>query len=305
MMTKKEELLEKYDNNKLKLCGNDIEFICREVWARKNKKKILDFLLDSEDPGYQRIGKEIKKNGVSTFPYAFFKSYSGHNIECYFDKDQAMWYVIAQNGKRLYLKKEYKTKFRAQRYYKNLLAEQDILSPHCYCTESFFPESDSIIVDIGGAEGFFAVEHLDVAKHIYVFECNPSWIEAMNVSFKDYCDKVTIIPKYVSNRDDDEHISIDSFIKEHSLEEEKIFFKIDAEGSEPLIIAGGDKYFGSANNYKIALCTYHQAWHEEAFKRYFSDCIVEASSSYMLYYYDFMLKEPYLRKGLLRIETKN
>ena len=184
---------------------------------------------------------------------------------------------------------------------KNILLEQDKHSPHRYTTEEFHPQKDSVILDIGGAEGFFPIDYIDAVKKVYIFECSNEWIQALKKTYKNYKDKVVIIKKFVSSYSDDTHISLDDFIKEKHLENDNLFIKIDAEGSEPDIIKGGSFLFSSKQSIQLALCVYHCAWHEKYFRKLFHNWNICSSNGYMLYYYDFYFSEPYVRTGVLRI----
>jgi hypothetical protein len=114
---------------------------------------------------------------------------------------------------------------------------------------------------------------------------------------------VEIIGKKVSGHTDNDHISIDDFIRDNHLENEDIFIKIDAEGCEPEIIQGLEKTIDSKTKLHLALCLYHSAEHEKIFSEIFKDYKTEISQGYMLYYYDFDIAEPYLRRGIMRVST--
>jgi hypothetical protein len=57
---------------------------------------------------------------------------------------------------------------------------------------------------------------------------------------------------------------------------------------------------------KIALCTYHQHDDEQEFSALLENAgyVVNPSAGYMIFYYDKKLKEPYLRRALIRGEKK-
>ena len=44
-------------------------------------------------------------------------------------------------------------------------------------------------------ESFLLENYVDVASKIYLFECDPVWIEALEKTFEPYKDKVVIVPK--------------------------------------------------------------------------------------------------------------
>lgn len=284
----------------VKLAQNDFEFIYCEIKKRFIKNKVVSFLSKENDSEKKEIAKYISDNGMSVFPYPYVNNYKLQNVEAKKDSDAGMFY-IQRNGRRLYMKKSYTSMFRAKRYYNNILIEQDEASPHCYVSDTFAPEAGSVILDIGGAEGFFPFDYLDMVDKVYIFECSDEWIEALEKTYADYKDKVIIINKFVSDFTDASHITIDDFVQQYNLDGKKIFIKIDAEGSEPNIIRGARKTLNKIKNIRLALCTYHCARHEALFRKLFKNWHVETSDGYMLYYYDFNFREPYLRRGILRL----
>lgn len=283
-----------------KLADRDFEFIEREINIRIKKKSVIDYLNKSDNAEFNAISAFLKHNTISVFPYEFTKNYKISDVKAEVDNSTGLIYINTDKGK-MYMKRSYTNIFRAKRYYKNILLEQDKASPHRYTTDIFAPKDNSIIIDIGGAEGFFGLQYLDLAKKIYIFECDPLWIEAIKHTYSEHLDKVEIIPKFVSNINDDSHISLDKFIKEKNIEGESVFVKIDAEGSEPLIIKGAKNWLDTKPNVMIALCVYHASDHEEYFRKKFDNWKIENSDGYMLYYYDYNFSKPFLRRGILRI----
>lgn len=284
----------------VRLAQNDFEFIYCEIKKRFMKNKVISFLSQENDSEKKAIAKYISENGMSVFPYPYVNNYKLQNVEAKKDSDADMFY-IQRNGRRLYMKKTYTSMFRAKRYYNNILLEQDEASPHRYVSDTFAPEAGSVILDIGGAEGFFPFDWLDTVDKVYIFECSDEWIEALTKTYADYKDKVVIINKFVSDFTDASHITIDDFVQQHNLGDKKLFIKIDAEGSEPNIIRGGRKTLNKIKNVRLALCIYHCAKHEALFRNLFKNWRIETSNGYMLYYYDFNFTEPYLRRGILRL----
>lgn len=80
---------------------------------------------------------------------------SNTNLLIFLSKDKTSnLYFTNYHNFDIYLKPAFTNKYRAARYFKNILLEQDTQSPHRYTTEEFHPQKDSVILDIGGAEGF-------------------------------------------------------------------------------------------------------------------------------------------------------
>ena len=292
------------DNNNL--ACNDFEFINREIWARIHKNKIIDKIKNvQDDPDIKSVVEYMSKKGISVFPYEFTADYKIDDIVVRKDKDNKLFYTITKNNHKIYLKKKYKTAFRARRYISNIYMEQDINSPHKYITNGFEPEAGSIIIDIGGAEGFFALDYIDIIKHVYIFECDPDWIEALEYTYKEYEDKITIIKKMVTDYTDDTHICLNDFIKEHNLYDDNLYIKIDAESSEIKILDGANDALKKLLRCHIFVCSYHKQDDELNIRKRLEGWTIQPSTGYMLYYYDYDFKEPYVRHGVLRCRNYN
>lgn len=278
----------------------------RTIIRRKNiRRKILKYyssLPESEINNEQlEVLKFLESNALETFPYPFFSNYSPGNIDVHFDENNKLHYVIHE-GKKLYFKRRW-SKNRIRKGYSNLLREQDPLSAHRYLDGDFDVSGDEVIADVGAAEGNFSLSVIDRVKKIYIFEYNSSWIEALEATFSPWKDKVEIISKMVSDKDDEKNITLDTFIKEH---DEITFLKVDVDGAEQKVISNSNKLLESRRPLKIALCTYHKNDDEAIF----TDILqlkgfkVSASRGYMVYYFDKKMKAPYLRRGLLRAVRK-
>ena len=154
-----------------KLAQNDLEFILCELSGRLKKKKIINYLARQDNPDYMKIAKYLNDNKVNVFPYKFTEQYKSSDISIKKDKTSNLYFTNYHNFD-IYLKPAFTNKYRAARYFKNILLEQDTQSPHRYTTEEFHPQKDSVILDIGGAEGFFPIDYIDAVKKVYIFECS-------------------------------------------------------------------------------------------------------------------------------------
>jgi len=253
-----------------------------EVELNDDQKEILDFL---------------ETNQVRIFPYPFHDNYSPDKIDVKYDSVKSMHFVM-HDGKRLYFKKRWGST-RIKRAYSDLSREQDPGSPHRYLTDKFVIGENDVIADIGAAEGNFSLSVIEKAKKIYLFEYDREWIEALQATFAPWQEKVEIIGKYVSNRNDDSHIRFDTFFKE---KRDVTFLKIDVDGSESEVLEGCENILGDGSRLRIALCTYHKNDEEKEFTEKLErhGFTVTPSKGYMINYYDKKLKAPWLRRGLIR-----
>jgi hypothetical protein len=249
------------------------------------------------DQEQREVIKFLETSPVRIFPYSFYDNYSEEDIEVFRDEKRKMHYVI-QDGKRLYFKKRWSIK-RIKKAYSILQREQDIESPHRYLTSAFTIGKDDVIADIGSAEGNFSLSVINKVKKIYLFEYNREWVNALKATFAPWADKVEIINRYVSDRDDESHIRFDTFFKSHK---DVNFLKIDVDGAESNVLTGCDTVFRDVKTFKVALCTYHKNQDEKEFtqllKGYGFD--VNPSQGYMINYHDKNIQYPYLRRGLIR-----
>jgi len=230
------------------------------------------------------------KYGLTPYPYPFILEYKKMPIKCFFDEQLKMHYVI-HSGKKLYFQKSYREK-EIILLYKDLLIEQDEHSPHQY-VKNINRLKGKILLDIGAAEALFSLEAIELVNHVYIFECDENWIEALNATFAPWKNKVAIIRKYVSDINDENNITIDHFLEDK--EKTNLFFKMDIEGYESAALRGASNTLKKAPDIDFAICTYHRK--EDA------DEIAKTLQSYHL---DYEQTDGYLcygndlRKAILR-----
>lgn len=264
------------------------------------RKRIPDF--HEVDPTYcsdeerKEVVEFIKHQGVKIFPYHFTDHYDQSSIVVHRDPSSGLKYV-EQDGKRLYFKRRWSAA-RIQRSFHDLSMEQDPQSPHRYLTTSFNLCSNDVVADFGAAEGNFSLAVIDQVKKVYLFESDPEWIEALEITFKPWRDKVEIVPKFVSDKNDDKHCTGDDFFANKPIS----FLKIDVDGGERKLLKGLRRTLLQSGPMKIALCTYHQQEDQQEFTELliWSGFAVTPSSGYMIFYYDKLLRAPFLRRGLIR-----
>ena len=206
---------------------------------------------------------------------------------------------IVRNGRRLYGKRNWsKEKFRG--YYAGLIIEQDKESPHCYISDNDrLPKNGGVLADIGTAEGIFALDMIDYFDKIYLFECDPEWIEPLNRTFEKYRDKIEIVKSYVGEKDnpDERMITLDGFFKDKDLS----YVKADIEGAEEKLLIGAEKTLKTKVE-QILLCAYHNPRDKEAITGYLSEYgfSYNINKGYMIYsHIDRCYKFPMLRRGII------
>jgi len=271
-----------------------------EKWVIR--KQILEYY-KSEDKYPEELStplKYIRKNGLKVLPYSFIEKYKPEKIDVCIDHDCNLRYVT-HCGYKLYYPCEM-GKHLIRHTYAMVQCEQDKESPHFYLSESFEISPDSIIIDVGTAEGNFSLSVAEKAKRIYLFEMGEQWKEPLEKTFEPWKDKVKVINKYVSDTDSDNTIKLDTFLAEEKIGDENIFIKLDVDGAEAQVLEGAKNTFAK-KNIKIVICTYHKQNDHEEFSAIMRDkgYTVETSQGYMLFHYDG-LDAPYFRRGIIRCQ---
>ena len=208
------------------------------------------WLPDTEE---NRIYAFMGRHGIAQCPYSFTLKYKKMPIHILWDDQQAMYYVL-HSGKRLYFPSSFNKK-SIESTYRNLLLEQDPNSPHLYVSDINRLKGKTLL-DIGTAEGIFTLEAIELINHAYLFECDEIWIAALNATFEPWKEKVTIIPKYVNDINDENNITIDTFLE--GKDKANLFLKMDIEGSEQAALKGAKKLLNEAKDLDYSICTYHQ-----------------------------------------------
>ena len=87
--------------------------------------------------------------------------------------------------------------------------------PHHYA-DSVEEFRGKTLLDIGSAEGFTALDTIEVTRFVYLFEYEDKWIEALQATFEPWKEKTMIVKKYISDHDDDVNAALDNFLKDKS-----------------------------------------------------------------------------------------
>ncbi|MDD6081389.1 MAG: hypothetical protein PUB89_00895 [Oscillospiraceae bacterium] len=261
------------------------------------KNKVIRYLEKSSISDVQPVIAKLKNSfKLSVFPYNYVNEYYSKKIDVYKDKTCGLFYVMDE-GRKLYFSKKFRFKFHVRNYYRNLCIEQDKRSPHCYTSDTFSVDNDSVLLDVGAAEGIFALRNIEKVSQVYCFECDESWIEALEHTFSFCRDKVHIIRKFVSDKDDEQNMTLDSM----NSSGKSYFVKLDIEGMETVALSKSMKFIRNADCVRLSVCTYHKSSHLREISEMFKNSITEVSDGYMFFYYDKEFSEPYIRRGILRI----
>lgn len=269
------------------------------------KLKIRKFLKRQPVPEMRKMVPFVKVKKL--YPYEFTKKYSPKKIKVYKDSDCGLFYVL-HNGKRLYARRNMKDKVTVQKWYNALICEQDKESPHCYLlNEDRFPLKNSVVAELGSAEGMFSLDVIEYVKKIYLFESNKEWMEALNHTFAPYKEKVEIVNRLVGDSSKGDMICLDDFFKDKEIN----YIKADIEGWEEAMLLGANRILNEKIK-QIVLCVYHKQTSEKDITSFLTErgYNIDVNPHYMIFWYTEgftgkPLEEPYLRHGVLYAEKNN
>lgn len=216
----------------------------KEYWEYKHFPEL-------DDPEIQKVIEYIdKKQRISLLNYDFVDEYSALQVEVLFDMNCQMFYV-PYKGRKMYFPKDWDEE-KVIHYYRSVVAEQDKRSPHCYTHADYEISHGDVVVDVGAAEGIFALDIIDMAKKVYLIEADQEWVEALQQTFKDDSEKVKIIRGFADCVAEGERITLDSLLME-----EVNYIKMDIEGYEKPALLGAKRLLQESNQIKCAICAYH------------------------------------------------
>lgn len=202
------------------------------------------------------------------------------------------WPFVKYHGKKLYMPKNMSND-EIVAYLRSIEIEQDSRSAHCY-----FPYhtemKNKVVVDIGGAEGNFALDYIEEIDRLYIFETDDKWIVPLSKTFEPWKEKVTIIQKFVG--DGTNHtIKLDDYF---SYGERIDIIKMDVEGAEAMVLKGSQQILATYEDVIVLVCLYHSGNDEREIKNLLSGYECKYRPGCMFFLWERPLSEPYLRKGV-------
>lgn len=226
-----------------------------------------------------------------------------YNVQ--FDRENGDFPYIDFKGKRMYFPKNYRFKKDGDKLYLINVLEGDQYpgSPHLYIEGSHKICQGDVIVDAGVAEGNFALTYIDLVSKAYLIESNREWLDALELTFKPYKQKVVFVPKYLSDEDTENSITLDTVVHGSKID----FIKMDIEGAETKALLGGIKTLQD-NMTRLSVCTYHRKRDLE-----YIDFIlrslgyeVRPTEGYMFFLYDATIDETLdFRRGVIHAFKKS
>jgi len=213
-------------------------------------------------------------------------------------------YVI-HNGFKLFFPETWNLG-KAQSFYENYMMNERItkvgneIGPHQYQSEDFYVRNGDVLVDVGCAEGLFALDVIDKIKYGYLIENDNIWIEPLRRTFSCFSDKICIVNKTLSNCDSKDSITLKSLLTDHI--DDSIFIKMDIEGGEMDVVKGAERLLGESDKIKIASAVYHRITDADEMSVFFKKIGYDFSFSkgYILTSFLDNTGIPSLRQGIIR-----
>jgi len=271
---------------------------CRLQNQRLNLASLLkDHYKNNGDQEIKEILEYLGKNDVHMLPYRFKEKYSLEDIHVFFDEKVQHSYALIKNN-RVYFPKDMDAKNIKESVQIAFWEQSEEKSPHKYLTNKFDIHDNSVAVLIGASDGIFALSIIHKVKKIYLFETDSRWISALQLSLAPWKDKVEIVNTFVSDTDNGDEITLDSYFKDK--ESTINYIQMDVEGNERKILVGAKNILTQNTDIKVSVCCYHKQFDEKEL----SDILknygfhVFPSYGYMVLWMQ-LLEPPYLRRGVL------
>ena len=275
------------------------KLIHKALLKRAVRNSIFNYYRNVATPNgeIEKVLDYLRKKPVTNFPDSALDKYLPGNIKVFTDHEKGLKYVLL-DGKRLYFKRKW-NKLRIKKAFNGLLKEQDPVCPHCYENGNFKIDEGDVLVDVGAAEGNFALSVIEKVSKVILFESDERWVEALNATFEPWKEKVTIVRKFVGDITNEGFTTLDDYF---AGDEMISFLKIDVEGAEMRLLRGAKRVLQLKHPLKLAICTYHKQEDEKLFTELLNNDGFETSHSdgYILMYHDPKLRPPFLRRGLIR-----
>lgn len=224
------------------------------------KQSLLKRYEACEDAQIQAMLTRIREKDLQVFNYDFADKYEEIKTDVEYDSRCGLYYVWhrgKESGRKLYFARHLDSAEKVEQYYRSLLVEQDIQSPHRYLTDTFDVKEGDVVVDAGVAEGNFALDVIERASKIYLIEADEKWIEALEETFREDREKIVILPRYLTSMTEGQCATLDSLINEPVN-----FIKMDIEGNEWDALLGAAETIRNSQDLKCAVCCYHADFDE-------------------------------------------
>lgn len=260
---------------------------------------ILNSYGHTEDTDILSVLDFLRRRKSEMISYDFIEEYHKLDIPIYFDDEAGYNYTVFRD------KKVYFPAGMSVSAIKNSviigLIEQDSRSPHCYLSDFLGEiEGESAII-CGASDCLFTLSIIEKFKKIYLFEADNRWVAPMRLTLRDYLGKIEIIPKFISNHDNEEKatIRLDTFWKNHNYPKIS-YLQADIENHEINLLRGAEEVLAN-NHLKMSICCYHTHRQKVELEAHLMNAryCVSFSKGYVIVWTDLPLRSPFLRKAVI------
>jgi len=253
----------------LSLCLNMISSLVYELATVEYwKSKHTEFTSE-----IQTVAENIaKKKRIDLINYDFVEEYDNFTTDVY--QDEEGWLFLLYRDHRMYFPLGW-TGDEVVAYIKYIVVEQDGRSPHCYRKDGYGVKYGDVVLDVGGAEGFFALDCLGIASKIVIIEADEGWMAALKRTFAGYLDRVQLVYAYADKESSGNSIAIDDLFADSPVN----YIKMDIEGFEMAALQGAVKTFEKAQDLRCAICAYHRKEDESQIKAFLEGFGYETATS--------------------------
>lgn len=173
------------------------------------------------------------------------------------------------------------------------------ISPHSYQDSAHMVECNDVILDIGCAEALFALDNIEKASKVYLFESLKDWRKPLLLTFAPYKGKTVLVNKLVADKTTRKTTTIADVVQECGSPDSKFFVKMDIEGCERDVIKGNADFFRN-NKVKLSCCCYHRQDDAVVIEKLLKDMgySTRFSEGYMLTPMNG-IHYPYFRRGVI------
>lgn len=264
------------------------------------KLKMMYKYKSSEDSEILDILDYWKDNKLSVFNQ--YVNFGEEYSEVFWDYGENLPYILFED-KRMYF--PYETEFdnyNDRKVVRDLMAEQQLSSPHLYLEGEHKIKDGDVVVDAGVREGNFILRYIDCISKAYLFESDQRWIRPLKKTFEKYREKVVLVDRYLGDKDIGDTIKLDTIV------DEKIdFLKMDIEGAEIAALLGAKRVL-ERSEARCSICSYHSFGDEKRITSILEDYGYEVSTSrgYMVFICDNnIFKTADFRRGVVRAKKSS
>ncbi len=225
-------------------------------------------------------------------PYDYADGIPEAGIEILHDAAESCPYVMV-DGNRIYFPPEF-TQDYIRKSVQTAIIEQHANSPHLYLPPDFLLGPNANIALVGASDGIFALSVRDRVAKGWLFEPNAAWHRPLALTLRPWPSKFEIVPKFMSNRDTDNSVSLDSFMRGRG---ELNFLQADVEGAEASVLEGAAGTLRANPSLRVSICTYHNHDDAAVLSRMLKDAGFQTRFSRG--YFVMGLRAPYLRRAVV------